>query len=56
MSVSVFLAGRSLDFLRSLGVILLVGSAKAEGGFSRLVLAPCWAELGPRVSGSRALV
>ena len=56
LSVSVSLAGRSLDFLRSLGVSLLVGSAKAEGGFSRLVLAPCWAELGPRVSGSRALV
>ena len=56
MSGSVSLAGRSLDFLRSLGVSLLVGSAKAEWGFSRLVLAPCWAEQGPRVSGSRAIV
>lgn len=56
MSGSVSLVGRFLYFLRSLGVSLLVGSAKAEGGFSRLVLAPYWVELSPRVSGSRALV
>lgn len=56
MSGSVSLVGRFLDFLRSLGVSLLVGSAKAEEGFSRLVLAPYWVELGPRVSGSRTLV
>ena len=56
LSGSVSLVGRFLYFLRSLGVSLLVGSAKAEGGFSRLVLAPYWVELSPRVSGSRALV
>ena len=56
MSGSVSLVGRVLYFLRTLGVRLLVGSANAEGGFSRLVLAPYWVELSPRVSGSRALV
>ena len=56
MSGAVSLVGRFLYFLRSFGVSLLVGSAKAEGVFSRLVLAPYWVELSPRVYGSRALV
>ena len=55
MSVSVSLAGRSLDFLRSLGVSLLVGRA-GHRGRSRLVLAHWWVELVPRSLDAGSLV